>query len=132
MSNDDLLAGLTPAAPKKSGRVAKAAAKAAAAPVVPASTKETLPEVIGGAADAGVNATDVEVPTDAAPAPQGEELIRSADGELVSEQNEDGSSSVILPPVSPDFALHMAQRVRTIGAKREYAYNRLIRQGKKL
>lgn len=53
--------------------------------------------------------------------------------ELVSVPNADGSVSVQLPPVSTEYAAAMAQRIHIIGQpRRDYAYKRLLRAGKKL
>lgn len=53
--------------------------------------------------------------------------------ELQSVTEADGSVSVQLPEVSADYTLAMAHRVRVFGEqKRTYAYQRVLRAGKKL
>lgn len=56
-----------------------------------------------------------------------------ADETITSEQNTDGSTSVVLPPVSPEYAAAQANRIRAIGrAPKEYAWQRLKRAGKRI
>lgn len=137
MSNEDLLAGLTPAAetPKRRpGRPAKPVVQITGqtgvttetVPLVPASTSETLPDLQGGATDAGVNAA--EAPIDPAPmtfTPEQEAKIAAELAKFDAKVNS-------LTPVSVDYTLAMANRITQIGGKREYAYQRILRQGKKL
>lgn len=53
--------------------------------------------------------------------------------DLLSVPEADGSVSVELPPVSAEYAAAQAQRIRIIGQpKREYAYQRVLRAGKRL
>lgn len=127
MSNEDLLAGL-PAAPatKKRGKFKPIE-------LVPASTSEVIPEVQGGANDAGVNATDIETPTDVAP-PEGvtDQFTAEQEAKFAASMAELDAKTNSLTPVSVDYTLAMANRISIVGGKREYSYNRLLRQGKSL
>lgn len=108
--------------------------------LVPASTKPTTLQDITaagegekpaeGTLEAFLATLDPEVAKRLAP-----ETDTSKFDELQSVPEADGSVSVELPPVSADYALAIANpnRVRIVGkVRRTYAYQRLLRAGKRL
>lgn len=114
--NTDLLGGdtvmLPVSTPKRRGRPPVVKTIVEQAPVVPAST----------------NATEVEIPSDVVVDTVGDGLTG-----FRPVQEADGSVSLELPPVSPEYAAAQANRPIIIGqTNREYAYKRLMRAGKKL
>lgn len=147
MSNDnsDLLGSAAPA-PK----IRKRPVKPAAAPDAPVALVGE-PTGVNPVVPAGTieRATDVETPTDAytppvepAPLTAAEmaaleaklkdinEAAQAPQPELITEPNADGSASVVLPELSPEYRIAMA--ARQPGRQRKYAYQRLLREGKKL
>lgn len=143
--NSDLLGGAEPtSAPvtetqvstKRRGRPPGSGKKAA---VVPASTTPpAAPEGNTETAEQAPGAVEQEAPAAAAstqaPGEANAEAECSRDiSDLLSVSEADGSVSVELPPVSPEYALAQANRVRIIGqTSRDYAYKRVLRAGKKL
>jgi hypothetical protein len=83
-----------------------------------------------GSLDAFLQGIDPEIAKRLAPDPVED---TSKFDEIQSVPNEDGSVSVELPPLSADYTLALAHRIKVFGEqKRTYAYQRVLRAGKKL
>jgi hypothetical protein len=100
-----------------------------AAPVVPASTK---PTTIAEITAAGEGADDVATPEEQAEAQKALAQLDKEAAERAARPLEVDASYVV-PPISVDYELALANRITLIGGgKREYAYQRILRAGKRL
>lgn len=93
------------------------------APVVPPSTTATLdptPPAFAG----GDTVTDAKMPEQSPPAVDPDVLTPA--------QIEAAQAGIERAPVSPDYTLAQAARVTIVSQKREYAWQRLKRAGKRL
>lgn len=136
MSNEDLLAGLPAAPAKKRGRLAKSSIEiigqtgvtVESSPLVLTSTTEEPSGDNTAAPEQETGETEPSGENPAAPEPFTAEQEAKFAASLASLDEKQNS----LAPVSTDYTLAMANRVTIVGGKREYAYQRIIRQGKRL
>jgi hypothetical protein len=127
---------VTPSAPKPT-TIAEITEAGQAATLNDGANKEAVYMTVAGA-EAEADRQDAEAGADDTPTEEDKAAAAAAleqldkDAEARGKTVDDGHAYE-LPPVSADYELAIANRVTLIGGgKREYAYHRLLRAGKKL